>query len=329
MASYIRRRKFLATLVGGAAAWPLAAQAQQPAMPVVGFLDSESPEGFPHLLRAFHQGLGAAGYVEGRNVAIVYHWARGQMDQLPALAADLVARQVSVIVANGPSAMPAKAATTTIPIVFFSAADPVATGLATSLSRPGGNVTGVTSQGIDIGVKRLELLHELLPAATAISLLVNPTQLRNAETLSRDGQAAARALGLRLHLLQASSERDFDTAFVDLGPLGAGGLAIGPDAFFASRTQQLAKLALRHAVPTVFQDEFAAAGGLMSYGGSFIDVYRLVGGYAGRILNGTKPADLPVQQSTKIELVINLKTAKALGLTVPPTLLARADEVIE
>jgi putative ABC transport system substrate-binding protein len=329
MASYIGRRKFLATLGGAAVTWPLAARAQQAAMPMIGFLDSESAEGFPHLLRAFQQGLGAAGYVEGRNVAIVYHWARGQMDQLPALAADLVARQVSVIVANGPSAMPAKAATTTIPIVFFSAADPVATGLVTSLSRPGGNVTGITSQGIDIGVKRLELLHELLPAATAISLLVNPTQLRNAETLSRDGQAAARALGLRLHLLQASSERDFDTAFVDLGPLRAGGLAIGPDAFFASRTQQLAKLALRHAVPTVFQDEFAAAGGLMSYGGSFIDVYRLVGGYAGRILNGTKPADLPVQQSTKIELVINLKTAKALGLTVPPTLLARADEVIE
>jgi putative tryptophan/tyrosine transport system substrate-binding protein len=324
----LHRRSFI-TLLGGAVAWPLAARAQQPAMPVIGFLDSESPEGFPHLLRAFHHGLGAAGYVEGRNVAIVYHWARGQMDQLPALAADLVARQVSVIVANGPSAMPAKAATTTIPIVFFSAADPVATGLVTSLSRPGGNVTGVTSQGIDIGVKRLELLHELLPAATAISLLVNPTQLRNAETLSRDGQAAARALGLRLHLLQASSERDFDRAFIDLGQLGAGGLAIGPDAFFASRTQQLAKLALRHAVPTVFQDEFAAAGGLMSYGGSFIDVYRLVGGYAGRILNGTKPADLPVQQSTKIELVINLKTAKALGLTVPPTLLARADEAIE
>jgi putative ABC transport system substrate-binding protein len=215
------------------------------------------------------------------------------------------------------------------PNCLFSAADPVATGLVASLSRPGGNVTGVTSQGIDIGVKRLELLHELLPAATIIGLLVNPTQPRNAETLSRDGQAAARALGLRLHLLQASSERDFDTAFVDIGQLGAGGLAIGPDAFFASRTQQLAELALRHAVPAVFQDEFAAAGGLMSYGGSFIDVYRLVGGYAGRILNGTKPADLPVQQSTKIELVINLKTAKALGLTVPPTLLGRADEVIE
>jgi putative ABC transport system substrate-binding protein len=326
----MRRREFIAFLGSSLAGWPLAARAQQPGkLPTIGFLDSESPEGFPHLLRAFHQGLSAAGYIEGRNVATVYHWARGQMEQLPALAADLVARQVAVIVANGPSAMPAKAATTTIPIVFFSAADSVATGLVASLSRPGGNVTGVTSQGIDIGVKRLELLHELLPAATIIGLLVNPTQLRNAETLSRDGQAAARALGLRLHLLQASSERDFDTAFVDIGQLGAGGLAIGPDAFFASRTQQLAELALRHAVPAVFQDEFAAAGGLMSYGGSFIDVYRLVGGYAGRILNGTKPADLPVQQSTKIELVINLKTAKALGLTVPPTLLARADEVIE
>jgi len=329
MASYLGRRKFLATFGGAAAAWPLAARAQQPAMPVIGFLGSVSPDRFAHLLRAFHQGLSQAGYVGGRNVAIEYRWAEGDYDRLPALAADLVARQLAVIVADGPSALPTKSATTTIPIVFYTAADPVAIGLVASLSRPGGYVTGVTSQGIHIGVKRLELLHELLPAATVISLLVNPTQRRNTEVLSRDGQAAARALGLQLHVLQASSERDFDTVFADLTRLQARGLAIGPDAFFASRTQQLAELALRHAVPAVFQDEFAAIGGLMSYGGSFTDVFHRVGTYVGRILSGAKPMDLPVQQSTKIELIINLKTAKALGLEMPPTLLARADEVIE
>jgi ABC-type uncharacterized transport system substrate-binding protein len=308
---------------------PLAAAAEQSALPAIGFLDSESPEGFADLLGAFHQGLRDVGYVEGRNVAIVYHWARHQMDQLPALAADLVARRVAVIAANGPSALPAKAATTTIPIVFFSVADPVATGLVASLNRPGGNLTGVTSQGIEIGVKRLELLHELLPAATTIALLVNPTVPANAELLSRGGQAAARALGLTLHVLQAGSEGDLETAFARLVVLTAGGLVIAPDAFFAGRTRQLAALALRHAVPAIYQDQFAAAGGLMSCGGSFIDVYRRVGNYAGRILGGAKPADLPVQQSTKIELVINLKTAKALRVTVPPSVLARADEIIE
>ena len=265
-------------------------------------------------------------------MAIEYRWADDQNDRLPALAADLASRQVSVIAAPGstPAALAAKAASTTIPIVFFTGANPVQVGLVASLNRPGGNLTGVTSLNVEVGPKRLELLHELIPTATVVALLVNPTNPPLAETLASDLQAAARSLGLQLHVLQARTEGDFDTVFANLVKLRVGGLVIGSDIFFVSRIEQLAALTVRHAVPAIFQyREFAASGGLMSYGGSLADSFRQVGTYAGRILKGEKPADLPVQQSTKVELFINLRTAKALGLTVPPTLLARADEVIE
>ena len=264
-------------------------------------------------------------------MAIEYRWAEGQYDRLPALVADLIRRQVTVIAANSPApVMAAKAATTTIPIVFATGYDPVAAGLVASLARPGGNLTGVTSLTAEVGPKRVELLHELVPTATSIALLVNPAAGPLRETISTDLQAAARTLGLQFHVLHASAVRDFDTVFATLAQLRAGGLVIGSDPFFNSQSEQLAALAIRHAVPAIYQyREFAAAGGLMSYGGSLTDMYRQVGVYTGRILKGEKPADLPVQQSTKVELIINLKTAKALGLTVPPTLLARADEVIE
>jgi putative ABC transport system substrate-binding protein len=332
----IRRRKFI-TLLGGAAIgpsllWPLATRAQQPAMPVIGFLGSEAPELYVNRLRAFRQGLEKTGYVEGRNVAIEYRWARDQNDRLPALAADLAHREVNVIAAPGstPAALAAKDATTTIPIVFFTGADPVRVGLVASLNRPGGNLTGVTSLNVEVGPKRLELLHELIPKATAVGLLINPSNPTLAETLSRDLQEVARTLRLQLHLLHASAERDFDPAFARLTELRARGLVIGSDIFFVSRIEQLAALTVRHAVASIFQyREFADAGGLMSYGGSLAESYREVGIYTGRLLKGEKPADLPVQQSTKVELFINLKTARALGLEVPPTLLARADEVIE
>jgi putative ABC transport system substrate-binding protein len=298
-------------------------------MPVIGFLNTASPDLWDGPLRAFHQGLSDTGYVEGRNVAIEYRWADGQNDRLPALAADLVRRQVTVIAANGPAVPPAKAATATIPIVFLTGVDPVGAGLVASLSRPGGNLTGVVNLNVELGPKRLELLHELVPTATIMALLVNPTN-PNAETVSRNLQAAARTLGLQTHVLQPSTERDFDTVFATLVQLRAGALVIGPDPFFISRSEQLAALAIRHAVPTISQfREFAAAGGLMSYGASITDSFRTVGVYTGRILKGEKPADLPVQQSTKAELIINLKTAKALGITVPLPLLGRADEVIE
>jgi putative tryptophan/tyrosine transport system substrate-binding protein len=327
----IRRREFI-TLVGSAAVWPFAARAQQPAMPVIGFLGSESPDLFAGRLRAFRQGLSKTGYVEGRNVAIEYRWAEGQYDRSAVLAADLVRRQVTVIATIGgtPGALAAKAATTSIPIVFQIGIDPVQVGLVASLAQPGGNVTGVTTLAVEVGPKRLELLREVVPTATIIALLINPTNPALAATLSKDLQIVARTLGLELHVLHASTERDFATAFATLVQLRAGALVIGTDAFFNSRSEQLAALALRHAVPAIYQyPEFAAAGGLMSYGSSYADAHRLAGVYTGRILKGAKPADLPVQQATKVELIINLKTAKALGLTVPPTLLARADEVIE
>jgi putative tryptophan/tyrosine transport system substrate-binding protein len=273
-----------------------------------------------------------AGYVEDRNVAIEYRWAGGQYDRLPALAADLVRRQVTVIAALGgtPSALAAKSATTTIPIVFAVGSNPVSLGLVASLNRPGSNVTGVTQQAVAIGSKRLELLHEVVPKATIMALLVNPTNPPLAENLSRDAQVAARTLGLQIHVLQASTERDIDDAFATLVQLHAGGLVIGPDSFFISRSKQLAALALRHAVPTIYQyREFTAAGGLMSYGASLTDFYRLAGVYAGRILKGERPANMPVEQSPKVELIINLNTAQKLGIDMPPSILLRADEVIE
>jgi putative ABC transport system substrate-binding protein len=325
----MRRRKFITLLGGAAATWPLVAHAQQP-MPVIGFLNSASPGPFADRVRAFRQGLSETGYVDGQNVKIEYRWAEGQYDRLPTMAADLVRRQVTVIVAGGAGAQPvAKAATTTIPIVFSIGSNPVEVGLVASLSRPGGNLTGVTTLNVEVGPKRLELLHELVPAANNIALLVNPTN-PNAEPLSKTMQAAARTLGLQLHALHASTERDFDTVFATLVRLRAGGLVITNDPFLVSRSEQLAALTVRHAVPTIYQyREFATAGGLMSYGVSDHDSYRLVGVYTGRILKGEKSADLPVQQTTKVELIINLKTAKALGITVPQLLLGRADEVIE
>jgi len=327
----MKRREFVTLLGGAAMAWPLAARAQQPAVPMIGFLGSDSPVRFAENLRALRQGLSETGYVEGPNVAIEYRWAEGKYDRLPALAADLVRREMAVI-ATGvgiPEAIAAKAATATIPIVFSIGADPVRAGLVASLNRPGGNLTGVTSLAGELGPKRLELLHQLVPTATNIAFLVNSNRYV-ADVLPGDIQAAARILGLELHVLTASTEHDFDTVFATLVGLRAGGLVIAPDSLFGSGYNQLAALALRHVVPAIGQSRgFAVAGGLMSYGASTPDSFRQVGVYTGRILKGEKPADLPVQQSTKFELVINLKTAKALGLTVPPTLLVRADEVIE
>jgi putative tryptophan/tyrosine transport system substrate-binding protein len=329
MAIHMRRREFIVTLAG-AAAWPLAASAQQPAMPVIGFLGTRALGDDLYLLSAFRRGLKEADYVEGQNVAIEYRFAENQYDRLPALAADLVRRQVAVIAANGRAAQAAKEATATIPIAFVAGFDPVEVGLVASLNRPGGNITGVSILDVELGPKRLELLHELVPAATSIVLLVNPTDPARAETTSRELQAAAQSLGLQLHILHASTDHDFDTVFARLVQLGAGGLVIGGEPFFNSRSQQLGALTMRHAVPTIYQlRAFAAAGGLMSYGASLTDAYRLVGVYTGQILKGVKPADLPIQQATKVELIINLKTAKALGLTVPLPLLGRADEVIE
>jgi putative ABC transport system substrate-binding protein len=327
----MRRREFITLLGGAAAAWPLGARAQQGAMPVIGFLNSETPGGYAPRVAAFRQGLSEVGFVESRNVAIEYRWAEGHNDRLPALAAELVRRPVAVIAAAGmTSALAAKSATTTIPIVFSAAVDPVAEGLVASLNRPGGNLTGVTSLNVEVGPKRLELLHEVVPSATSMALLINPTNPSIAEPFSRALQAAARALGLQLHVLHASSEREIEVAFATLVKLGAGGLVIMPDQLFLVRSEQLAALTVRHAVPSVHLfRKFAVAGGLMSYGTEEAEYYRLVGIYVGRILKGEKPSDLPVQRVTKVELIINLKTARALGLSVPLPVVGRADEVIE
>jgi putative ABC transport system substrate-binding protein len=334
------RRAFIAGL-GGAAAWPLVARGQQPAMPVIGFLNAASPDQFAHVVRAFHLGLSETGYVEGRNVAIEYRWAENQYDRLPTLAADLVRRRVSVITTGSAvlAAVAAKAATATIPIVFLTGADPVQLGLVASLNQPGGNLTGVTTLNMEMTPKRLEVLRELLPTTTMVAVLVNPINTpATVETEIRQAQAMADILGLQpVHVLQASTDDDLNSAFLTLTQSRAGGLVISADTFFSGKSAQLAALASRHAVPTISPyREFVAAGGLMSYGGSVTELYRLVGVYTGRILNGEKPADLPVQQVTKVEFVINLKTAKAnlktakaLGLTVPISLVSRADEVIE
>ena len=326
----MRRREFICFFGSVAATWPLAARAQQSAMPVIGFINAAPAQSYEPQLAAFLKGLDEKGYADGRNVTIEYRWAEGHSDRLPSMAADLVHRQVTVIAATTtPAALAAKAATTTIPIVFTTVGDPVQLHLVTSLNRPGGNVTGVTQLNVEVAPKRLELLHELVPTASVVALLVNPIN-PNAETNTKELQAAARTLGLELHVLNASTERDFDAVFAKLIQLRAGGLVIGADSLFSSRSEQLAALALRHAVPTIYQDrDFAVAGGLLSYGTDFRETYRLAGNYTGRVLKGEKPADLPVQQATKVEFYINLKTAKALGLNVPAAMQARADEMIE
>jgi len=327
----MRRREFINAIAGLAVGWPLTARAQQSAMPVIGFVNVASAKGHAPHLSAFLKGLSEAGYVDSRNVAIEYRWAEGRADRLPAMVADLVHRQAAVIAATStPAALAAKAATTTIPIVFTTSSDPVQLKLVTSLSKPGGNVTGVTQTNVEMAPKRLQLLRELVPTARVMGLLVNPDNPALAETITKEVRAAARTLGLELHVLNASTERDFDGVFAKLTELRAGGLVIGGDAFFIDRSEQLAALTVRHAVPTIYQSRnFAVAGGLLSYGTDFTETYRLAGNYAGRILKGDKPADLPVQQATKVELYINLKTAKALGVNVPSTLIGRADEVIE
>jgi len=326
----IGRRELLAAL-GGAAAWPLVARAQQTAMPVIGFLNVASADVYRPMVAAFRQGLRPSGYVEGQNVLIEYRWAEGQNDRLPTMVADLVHRQVTVIAATTtPAALAAKAATTTTPIVFETGSDPVRLGLVASLNRPGGNVTGVTQLNAGVVPKELEVLHELLPTARIVALLVNPADPAVADAQQREALSAAHTLGLELRILNASAETDFDGIFARLIELRANGLVICPEALFTSHSERLAALAARHAVPAIYRGrEFTAAGGLASYGTSITDSYRLAGVYSGRVLKGDKPANLPVQQATKFELFLNLKTAKALGITVPLPLSGRADEVFE
>ena len=324
----MRRRKFVALLAGVVAARPLAARAQQKA--VIGYLNTGSPDTNPPVLTALRQGLSETGYAEGRNVAIEYRWAEGHYDRLPALAADLVARKVDLIMANSPpAALAAKSATSTIPIVFGGGGDPVGDGLVASLARPGGNLTGVSFVPDELTAKRLELLSELVPQAGVIALLVNPNA-ESAERVVRDVQEAARMKGLQLHVLKSSAESEIDTAFASVVQLHAGALVVGGDPFLSSRREQVVALASRHAVPSIeARREFAASGGLISYGASLASGFRLLGTYAGKVLKGAKPAEMPVQQPTTFELVINLKTAQALGVDVPQSLLVRADEVIE
>jgi putative ABC transport system substrate-binding protein len=327
----MKRRAFITLLGGAAAAWPLVADAQQPAMPVIGWLHSGTPAGFADPTAAFLQGLNEAGFTEGRNVAIEYRWAENQIDRLPALAADLARRQVSVMAASGSpaSALAAKGATTSIPIVFENAADPVQLGLVASLGRPGGNATGFTNVSSELAAKRLGLLRELVPSATSIAVLVNPTR-PGVDAQSAQVQEAARTLGLPLHILHASSERDLDAAFLTLVQVRAGALVIAADALFNDRRDQIVALARRYSVPAIYEfRQSVAAGGLISYGSSTLDAYRQAGILAGRILKGEKPADLPVMQPTKFELVINMKTAKALGIEIPISMQLLADEVIE
>jgi putative ABC transport system substrate-binding protein len=323
----MQRREFIA-LLGGAAIAPRAVCAQ-PA-PLIGLLGTANPRAWAAPLAAFHQGLSEAGYAEGRNVTVEYRWADGQYGRLPEMASDLVRRNVSLLVGfTTPAALAAKAATTTIPIVFTTISDPVQVGLVASFNRPGGNITGASYQNLEVGPKLLELMREVLPAATAMALLINPTN-PNAESQVRNMQVAARTLGVELHVLRAGNERELDAAFAALRDLKAGGLVVGGDPFLNSRNEQIAATALRQALPAIYPSRtFAAAGGLMSYAGSAAEAYKQAGSYAGRILKGTKPADLPVQQTTKVELIINMKTAKALGINIPLPLLGRADEVIE
>ena len=325
-----KRRKFITLFGGAAVAWPVAAVAQR-RKPVIGFISSISPEELAEALASFHRGLGEAGYVEDRNIAIEYRWARGNNDRLPEFAADLVRRRVDVIVTPGslPATLAARTATTTIPIVFSVAVDPVAIGLVASLNRPGGNLTGVSTLGAELGAKRLGLMHELVPTATLIAVLINPKG-SDAEAFVRNVQAGARTLGLKIEIVHAGTDGDLDPVFATLGRVSAGALVIAPDQVLYALSEQIAALAIRHRVPTSFQYRLAAvAGGLMSYGANAVDLFRLVGAYAGRILKGEKPGDLPVVQSTKFEFVINLKTAKALGIEVSNSMQLLANEVIE
>jgi ABC-type uncharacterized transport system substrate-binding protein len=326
----MRRREFI-TLLGGAAAWPAVARAQQPSMPVIGFLNPTSLDSNADRLRGFHRGLKETGYVEGENVAVVYRWAEGQNDRLPELAAELVHRQVSVIAPFGPAAaFAARAATTTIPIVFSVNEDPVRLGLVASLARPGGNATGINFLTAEVAAKRLNLLRELVPSATRVTVLVNPANATSTESTLKDLTTAARAIGLQTQVVNAGTSSEINAAFATFGPEKSGALLVAGDAFFSHRRVQLVHLATRCAIPATYsQREFPDAGGLMSYGANIADAFRQVGAYVGRILKGAKPAELPVVQSTKFELVINAETARMLGLTVPPSLLTIADEVIE
>jgi putative ABC transport system substrate-binding protein len=323
----MQRRQFI-TLLGSVAVWPLTARAQQPTMPVIGFLNAASARGYERQVAAFLRGLAETGFVDGQNVTIEYRWADGQHDRLPTMAVELVRRQVAVIAATTtPAARAARLATTTIPIVFEGGNDPIRVGLVARLDRPGGNITGVTQLNTQVGSKRLQLLHEVVGKATVIAYLINPNEF---DAEKADMQEAARNLGVELRVLNASTEREFDAAFANVVQMRASGLVIGSSAFFVAHLRELAALAVRHAVPAIFEDrEFAVAGGLMSYGGSIVEGYRMAGVYVGRILKGEKASELPVQQGTKVELCINLKAARALGLNVPNTLVGRADEVIE